>query len=110
MLVLMAYVYKGKLTIEQELAIAEREKEVARQRIQERRAQLAKLKAARKQLEGMVAVEHRLVAEIHRLAVPVKELPEPKYGGREGLRKAAEEARQWSQARNSRKRPERLAA
>lgn len=104
------YQYKGNLTIEQELAIAEREKEEARQRIQARRAQLAKLKAARKQLEGMVQVEHRIVSEIHRLAIPAQELPPPRFGGREGLRKAAEEARQWSQARNSRTRPERHAA
>ena len=106
----MTYTYKGNLTIEQELAIAEREKEEARQRIQERRTQLAKLKAARKQIEGMVQVEHRIVSEIHRIAIPEKALPEPRYGGREGLRRAAEEASQWSRARKSRTRPPKLAA
>jgi hypothetical protein len=106
----MSYQYKGHLSIEQELAIAEQEKEEARQRIQERRAQLSKLRASRKQIEDMVAVEHRLVSEIHKLAAPLKTLPEPRYGGLAGLRAAAEEARGWSRTRNSRTRPERQAA
>lgn len=99
------YKYGGSLTIEQEIAAAEAAKEEARERIQERRSQLRKLRESRKQLEDMVQAEVRLTAEIHKLTVTKPALPEPRYGGKQGLRAAVEEMRQYNRTRNSRTRP-----
>lgn len=104
----MAYKYGGNLSIEEELAAAEKAKETARERIQERRAQLRRLRNDRKQLRELAQYEHRLEAEIHQLTVATTApLPEPVHGGHRGLLEAAEEMRQYNRSRNSRTRPER---
>ena len=102
----MTYKYSGALTIEQELAAAEEAKEAARVRIQERRAQLRKLRNDRKQLQELTAYEHHLVTEIHALTVATEPLPEPVYGGRKGLELAVQEMRHYNRTRDSRQRPE----
>lgn len=103
----MAYTYRGKVTIEQELAAAAEAKEAAKERIQERRAQLRRLRNDRKQLRELVQYEHQLEAEIHQLTVrTTRKLPEPIYGGSKGLMDAAEEMRRYNQSRNSRTRPQ----
>ena len=100
------YAYQGDMTIEKELEAAERAKEEARKRIEARRAQLVKLRQSRKQVEALIATEHRLVSEIRQITFDPVPMPAPKYGGREGLRRAAEEAAEWSRSRkNSRTRP-----
>jgi len=103
----MGYKYAGALTIEEELAAAAEAKEAARERIQERRAQLRRLRNDRKQLRELNEYEYRLEAEIHQLTVATTApLPEPVYGGTRGLHAAAEEMRQYNRTRNSRTRPE----
>ena len=101
----MAYAYKGDLTIEQELAAIEQEKADALARIEERRKQLAKLRSARREVRTLISHEHRLVTELHKLTgVPVP-IAEPVHGGREGLKAAAEEIREFE----ARKRAEKVA-
>lgn len=100
------YKYSGKLTIEQELAAAAEAKEAARERIQERRAQLRKLQNDRKQLRELTEYEHQIESQIHQLTVATSApLPEPVYGGHHGLLEAAEEMRRYNRSRNSRTRP-----
>jgi len=100
----MKYQYGGSLTIEQELAAAAEAKEAARERIQERRAQLRRLRNDRKQLRELTAYEQHLESEIHALTVATEPLPEPVYGGRKGLEEAAEEMRRFNRTRDSRQR------
>lgn len=105
------YKYSGSLTIEQELAAAAEAKEAARERIQERRAQLRRLRNDRKQLRELNAYENQLETEIHQLTVATSTpLPEPIYGGHRGLEEAAEEMRRYNRSRNSRTRPPLLEA
>jgi len=106
----MSYQYKGALTIEQELAAAEEAKEAARERIQERRAQLRRLRNDRKQLQELAEYENHLEAEIHSLTVAAAPLPEPVHGGRRGLEAAAEEMRRFNRTRDSRQRMPAVAA
>lgn len=99
----MAYKYGGKETIEAELERLAQEREAAKARIRERNTLLQQLRREQRRLEKLHRDEANVENQIRSIATAPKQLPEPRWGGRAGLKAAAEEAKGYDPKRYSRK-------